>query len=113
MAREARPRTLEMYQDEDGRQPFIQWYMAIRDHRTKVRIERRLDRVQTGNFGDHRSVGEGVFELRMFFGPGYRVYFAEDGDTVVVLLCGGDKSSQDEDIKRAKAYWKNYEERKP
>ena len=60
------------------------------------------------HYGDYRSLKDGVFELRLVFGPGYRVYFGEDGDTIVVLLCGGDKSSQVQDIKRAKAYWKEY-----
>ena len=65
-------------------------------------------KVESGNYGDCRSVKDGVFELRLTFGPGYRVYFGEDGDTVVVILCGGDKSSQAHDIEKAKAYWKEY-----
>ena len=68
--------------------------------------------MEDGNFGDHKGVGEGIFELRLFFGPGYRVYFAEDGDTIVLLLCGGDKSSQSRDIELAKQCWKDYKERK-
>ena len=65
-------------------------------------------RLEQGNFGDCASVGDGVSELRMFFGPGYRVYFGEHGDVVVILLCGGDKSSQNRDIEQAKTYWKEY-----
>jgi putative addiction module killer protein len=61
-----------------------------------------------GNYGDFSSVGEGVRELRMFFGPGYRVYFGEKDDNIVILLCGGDKESQPDDIQLAKAYWKEY-----
>jgi putative addiction module killer protein len=63
---------------------------------------------QQGHYGDYKNVGNGVYEMRFFFGSGYRVYFAEDGDTIVLLLSGGDKGSQDKDIVQAKAYWKNY-----
>ncbi len=68
----------------------------------------RLDRLEQGNFGDCKAVGDGVLELRMDFGPGYRVYFAEDGPDVVLLLLGGDKSTQDKDIETAKTYWREY-----
>lgn len=67
-----------------------------------------LARLTQGNYGDCEPVGEGVSELRMLFGPGYRVYFGEDEHNVVVLLCGGDKGSQDQDIREAKACWKEY-----
>ena len=63
-------------------------------------------------FGDFKSVGEGVFELRLFFGPGYRIYYAEDGDIIVLILCAGKKGSQEKDIKQAKKFWKDYLERK-
>jgi len=69
-------------------------------------IRKRILRIETGNLGDCKSVGEGVFELRFFFGSGYRVYFAFDGDVVVLLLTGGDKSSQNKDIKTAQKIWK-------
>jgi putative addiction module killer protein len=68
----------------------------------------RLDRVETGNLGDYKSVGDGVFELRLPFGPGYRIYFGEVGATIVLLLCGGDKSSQKKDVVKAKEYWNLY-----
>ena len=77
----------------------------------KDRIQARLDRVEKGNFGDHRPVGEGVWELRFDFGSGYRIYFVEEGDVIVILLCGGDKSSQVKDIKTAKIYWQELLER--
>ena len=70
----------------------------------------RLDRLEGGNFGDCQSVGSGVFELRLHFGPGYRVYFGEVDRTIVLLLCGGDKSTQTRDIQRAKTYWLEYKE---
>ena len=108
MAREARPRILRIYVDENGEEPFTEWLAGIRDVRTRARIRRRLDRVSLGNLGDHQAVGGGVFELRLFFGPGYRIYYGEQDDTLVILLCGGDKSTQRRDIERAKAYWKTY-----
>ena len=73
-----------------------------------TKIEARLRRLENGNLGDYRSVGEGVFELRIDYGPGYRVYFGQVGSTIVLLLCGGDKSTQDQDISTAKRYWANY-----
>ena len=88
----------------------MDWLNALKDARTRARIRRRLDRVRLGNLGDYQSVGEGVYELRLFFGPGYRIYFGARDDTIVLLLCGGDKSTQSKDIKRAKSYWKTYQE---
>ncbi len=80
---------------------FRQWLKALRDDQAVVRIIRRTERIADGNFGDARPIGQGVSELRIHYGPGYRVYFASQGDVIVLLLCGGDKSSQAEDIKRA------------
>jgi len=74
------------------------------------RILKRLYRIESGNYGDCKNLGDGVNELRFFFGAGYRVYFGEDGDTIVILLCGGDKDSQRKDIEKAKVYWKEYQE---
>ena len=80
---------------------FQQWLDALRDMRGRIAIARRLDRVAAGNLGDAKSVGEGVSELRVDVGPGYRVYFVKRGASVIVVLAGGDKSSQDRDIKAA------------
>ncbi len=77
--------------------------------RAKIRV--RLDRVRLGNLGDNRPVGEGVRELRIDYGPGYRVYFALDGTRVILLLLGGDKSSQEKDIAQAKEYWRDHQRR--
>jgi putative addiction module killer protein len=74
----------------------------------RKRILARVSRLQQGNYGDCESVGDGVSELRLFFGSGYRVYFGEKDNQIVVLLCGGDKSTQSKDIEQAKAYWKEY-----
>jgi len=82
---------------------FIDWITDLRDVSARARIAKRIDRIAQGNFGDVKSVGDGVSELRFTFGPGYRVYFTRKGDVVVILLCGGDKDSQARDIERAKA----------
>lgn len=82
----------------------------MRDVIGRKRILSRVARLEQGNFGDCRPVGDGVSELRMFFGPGYRVYFGEYGNAIVVLLCGGDKDSQDRDIEEAKRYWQEYKD---
>lgn len=81
---------------------FREWLDNLRDRAAVARINARLRRVNLGNFGDAHSVGDGVYELRMHYGPGYRVYFLREGETVVILLCGGDKDSQRRDIERAK-----------
>lgn len=81
---------------------FVDWLSGLRDTAGSVRIARRIDRLAQGNFGDAKSVGDGVSELRFAFGPGYRVYFVRRGDVVVILLCGGSKGSQLRDIERAK-----------
>jgi putative addiction module killer protein len=77
----------------------------------RARIRVRLNRIRLGNFGDCKAVAEGVMELRMDFGPGYRVYFGQDGDVLVILLCGGDKRTQMRDIVTAKQYWQSYKRR--
>lgn len=81
---------------------FDAWLHGLRDIAGKARIIKRLQRVEQGNLGDVASVGEGVMEMRLFFGPGYRIYFVQRGDALVILLSGGDKSSQSDDIDRAK-----------
>ena len=103
-------RELEIYRAPNGRAPYIEWFESIRDLKTRTRIQARLDRIESGNLGDHKSLGDGVFELRFQFGPGYRVYFGQVDNTIVLLLYGGDKSSQIRDIERAKGYWQEYKE---
>lgn len=101
-------KTVIVYRTAAGREPFTDWLNGLRDPATRRRILKRLLRLEHGHYGDFKPVG-GVNELRFFFGAGYRVYFAEDGDTVVVLLCGGDKDSQRRDIESAQAYWQEYQ----
>jgi len=92
----------------DGVVPFDQWMAKLRDARAKARILVQLDRLRVGLPGDWKAVGAGVFELRIREGKGYRVYFAREGTTVVVLLCAGEKSTQGRDIERAQSYWREY-----
>ena len=101
-------KTIAIYETEDGQKPFRKWLDSLRDKITIARINARINRVEHGNLGDAKPVGEGVMELRLAFGSGYRVYFGMDGDTLVVLLTGGDKSTQDKDIKLAHQYWSDY-----
>ena len=82
---------------------FIEWLTGLRDLQARARIAKRIDRIALGNFGDAKSVGGGVSELRFAFGPGYRVYYTLRDNVVVILLCGGDKDSQSRDIERATA----------
>jgi putative addiction module killer protein len=82
------------------------------DLSAKARIQARVLRFETGNLGDHKSVGAGVWEARLMWGPGYRIYFGKDGNSIVVLLTGGEKSSQARDISSAKVYWQDYLEAK-
>ena len=99
---------IKIYQDEYGNEPFTEWLKSIKDNNTKIRIVARLERIKLGNFGDHRSIGEGIYELRLHFGTGYRVYYGQLGDEIVLLLAGGDKSTQKQDIQRVKYYWHDY-----
>ena len=85
---------------------FDNWFKSLKDRKAKARVQARIDRLELGNFGDVAPVGEGVSELRIHYGPGYRVYFIQCGQLVVVLLAGGDKSTQDSDIKKAKEFAK-------
>jgi putative addiction module killer protein len=96
------------YIARDGKAPFSHWLDALKDAKTRARIRTRLNRIRLGNFGDCKALGDGVFELRLAFGPGYRVYFGRDGEQVVLLLGGGDKSSQARDMEKAKAAWNDY-----
>ena len=104
------PYRLEYYLDDNGDAPFTQWLYSLRDKVAVYRIRARLDRVQFGNFGTIKSVGGGVIEMKIDHGPGYRLYYAKSGKTVVLLLIGGDKSTQQKDIETAKAYWKRQKE---
>lgn len=102
---------IEIYQTTTGKRPFSQWLKDIKDRLTKAKIRTRLDRLEMGNFGKCEPVGEGVMELKINFGPGYRIYFGKIGLKCVLLLCGGDKDTQQSDIQKAEAYFKDYQSR--
>lgn len=109
----AKPKKVIVFQDDKGKEPYTDWLYSLKDLKAKIRIADRVDRIETfGVYGDCKPVGGGVLELRVFVGAGYRVYFAEDGDTIVILLCGGDKATQRKDIKKAQEYLEVYYERK-
>jgi putative addiction module killer protein len=95
-----------------GRDPYQDWLDDLRDLTARVAIQRRVDRVTTGNLGDHKFLQDGVWELKIDVGPGYRVYYAPDRGTLVLLLCGGSKRTQTADIKTAVKYWRDYQQRR-
>ncbi len=89
---------------------FVEWLSGLKDHVTRGRLVRRLERAANGNLGDVKPVGEGVFEMREFFGPGWRMYYTRRGEVLIVMLGGGDKSTQQRDIERAIALAKTLED---
>jgi putative addiction module killer protein len=100
-----------IYRTLDGRLPYVEWTDSLNDARARQKVDARIARLRLGNFGVARSVGNGVAELKIDYGPGYRVYFGRDGQALVILLCGGSKGTQNDDIKKAKAYWTDYQVR--
>lgn len=101
--------TIQTYVTKDEVCPFEKWFESL-DPQFQVRIDTRLDRVKLGNFGDRKSVGDGVFELRFTFGPGFRIYYGIAGKHIVLLLFGGSKKNQDKDIKTAHKFWKGFQD---
>ena len=100
------------YLDSGDRSPYGSWLASLSDPRAKAKVIMQVDRMELGLFGDSKPVGEGVSELRIHYGPGYRVYYAKDGVNIYLLLCGGDKSTQKKDIKRALKYWSEHKSEK-
>ena len=104
---------VEIYKKANGERPFPEWMARMRDHVGEARIDARITRIMSsGNYGDCQPVGEGVSELRVHEGPGYRVYFGQLGEELVVILCGGTKRTQDADIPKAQALWADYKDRR-
>lgn len=99
----ARLREILYYRTQAGKCPVREWLHSFNDQRVRLRIEKRIARLEDGNFGDYRSLGGGLVELRLMFGAGYRVYFSDGGGQVVVLLAAGDKATQERDIKKARS----------
>ena len=100
------------YLTSAGTDPYQRWLDELKDLRGRVAIQCRIDRIAKGNFGDHQFCRDGVWELRIQFGPGYREYYGREGETVVVLLSGGSKRTQSADITEAVRYWLNYQQRR-
>jgi len=99
------------YRSADGVEPITKWLAGLRDKQARARVEVRFARLAAGNLGDCKPAREGVLELRVDYGPGYRVYLARLGSAVVLLLCGGDKRTQVTDIQRAVEYWRDFKRR--
>lgn len=102
---------LIIYKPRASRAPFEKWFLSLKDRKTRQIIQSRIDRAAFGNLGDIKSVGDEIFEFRINYGPGFRVYFSIQGKKVLLLLIGGDKQTQSRDIEKAKMYlkdWKNY-----
>jgi putative addiction module killer protein len=102
---------IRTYQSAEGRQPFAEWFADL-EPVARAKVTRAIARMEQGNLSNVKSVGEGVFEYRIDFGPGYRVYFGRDGEALVILLVGGTKRRQQRDIEAAHVYWRDYKERK-
>lgn len=100
---------IRRYKSAAGGEPFTEWLSDLPDRQARARILARLERLEAGNFGDAKFLRDGVSELRIDWGPGYRVYYGREGRTVIVLLCGGDKRKQDADIRKAVELWQEYE----
>jgi putative addiction module killer protein len=99
------------YITENAKDPFLDWWLKLRDVKARIAIDRRVNRVELGNFGDHKFCRDGVWELRIDVGAGYRVYYGIADQKVVLLLCGGDKKSQDADISAACKNWQDWQRR--
>jgi len=102
---------IRRYRTSDGKVVLSDWLRSLRDAKARIAIDRRIIRMELGNFGDHKFCRDGVWEMRIDVGPGYRVYYAMAGTTVVLLLSGGDKRTQDADISRAEEYWRDWQRR--
>lgn len=97
---------ISIFVTNDGKSPFLTWLESIKDAQTKRRIQVRIDRLAVGNLGDCKSIGNNLYELRLFFGSGYRIYYTTEDDKIIILISGGDKSTQSDDIVKAKKYLK-------
>lgn len=111
MTMQSFPYEVEYYVTVTGKRPFQEWLESLRDVNGRAKVRIRLDRARLGNLADHKHVDAGVWEMRIDYGPGYRVYFAKDGDRLLLLLIGGDKDTQGKDIKTAVSYWRDHQER--
>ena len=102
---------IKHYLTRDGHDVFMDWRSQVKDSAVRIAIDRRINRVELGNFGNHKFCQDGVWELRLDLGPGYRIYYAQAEESVILLFCGGIKRSQKADISKACAYWKDWQQR--
>ena len=106
------PYTISYYLSKTGGKPFKVWFDGLKDVTARQKVRIRLDRVRLGNLGKNRAVGQGVYELKISYGPGYRVYYAVEKKRIVLLLMGGDKTLQRKDIALARKYWQDHKRRR-
>lgn len=99
---------IKIYETSTGKRPFDVWLQGLKDQKTQVAVDMRIERIKLGNFGLCKSLGDGVYELKIDFGPGYRVYFGKIGLRVILLLCAGNKQSQQKDIAKSKKYFQDF-----
>ncbi|MCL5010701.1 MAG: type II toxin-antitoxin system RelE/ParE family toxin [Patescibacteria group bacterium] len=104
-------REIRNYQTVSNDIPFREWLFSLKDKKARAAIYARIDRLRQGDFGDYKSLGGEINELRIHYGSGFRLYFGELGHTIIILLCGGAKKSQKRDIKRAEEYWQDFKNR--
>ncbi len=105
------PIEIEYYITQTGKSSFEEWFHSLKDIKTKAIVLKRLARVRLGNFGEWRSLGGGLGELKINFGPGYRIYFGQKNKILVILLCAGNKNTQEKDIKKAFEFWRDCHQR--
>jgi putative addiction module killer protein len=105
-------REVRLYITEAGHSPFAHWFDHLRDALAQHRILARIARLRTGNAGDYKNLGGGVCEMRIDYGPGYRIYYGQQGSEIVILLIGGDKRTQTKDIENATRYWNEHKEKR-
>ncbi|MBA2653739.1 MAG: type II toxin-antitoxin system RelE/ParE family toxin [Gammaproteobacteria bacterium] len=101
---------LRLFRTKNGKEPFAKWLASVKDTVTKAHIKNRLNRLMLGHNRDIKSVGDGVFELRIHYGAGYRIYIAEQDKSIILLLIGGSKRTQERDIIKAKKFWQEFQE---
>jgi len=106
-----RPVSLTFYKTLDGKIPFNEWFGSLKSDESKQIVDTRMTRFQDGNLGDHKSLGGGIYEHRIHFNQGFRIYFGKRGEQIIVLLVGGEKKTQEKDILSAKKYWQDFKAR--
>lgn len=101
---------IRFYRTKNGKEPFVEWFETLKDVRLRAQIKNRLERLAVGNYGDYKSIGDGIHELRIHYGAGYRLYFAEVDKIIVLFLTGGIKKNQVKDVIKVRAYWADFQE---